>query len=245
MKRWTVVPIIICLSVAAGCRESPTSPSTATIHLSASSQSFTATAGGASPAPQTVNITNAGSGTLSGLAAALSYTAGQPTGWLSAVLSGTTAPATLTVSAVTGSLAAGTYTAAISITSGAASNSPRTIAVTFTVTGLPDLVVSALTATITATDYMVTTTVTNQGTGDAVGAWTLRLITPPGGIIGTMDMPYPSQTLAAGANWTYTHRWIMSLPTGSTYTFTASADITNTITESNESNNTTTINKVW
>jgi hypothetical protein len=245
MKHWTVVPIIICLSVAAGCRESPTSPPTATIHLSASSQSFTATAGGASPVPQTVNITNAGAGTLSNLAAALSYTAGQPTGWLSTALSGTTAPATLTVSVVTGSLAAGTYTATISITSGAANNSPQTIAVTFTVTGLPDLVVSALTATITATDYIVTATVTNQGTGDAVGAWTLRLITPPGGIIGTTDIPYPSQTLAAGANWTNTHRWIMSLPTGATYTFTASADITNTIVESNESNNTNTINKIW
>lgn len=109
----------------------------------------------------------------------------------------------------------------------------------------PDLVVSALTAIITATDYVVTATVTNQGTADAVGAWTLRLITPPGGVIGTMDIPYPNQTLAAGASWTYGMRWIMSLPTGFTYDFTAYADVTNTIAESDESNNTKTIHIVW
>ncbi|HSA97263.1 MAG TPA: CARDB domain-containing protein [Acidobacteriota bacterium] len=244
MKRRTVVLIILCLGAAAGCRESPTTPSTPTIELSTSSLSFTATMGGASPAAQGVSIMNSGDDTLNGLAAAISYTAGQPTGWLSASLSRTTAPASMTVSATTGSLAAGTYTATISISSGVADNSPQTVAVAFLVTG-PDLVVSALTATISATDYIVSATVTNQGTGDAVGAWVLRFVTPPGGIIGTTDIPYPNAALASGASWTYSMRWIMSLPTGFTYTFTATADQTNTIVESNESNNTLSIQRNW
>jgi len=137
MNRRTIVLVIIYLSVAAGCGESPTAPPTPIIQLSPQSQSFAATAGGASPAPLTVNITNGGGGTLNNLAAALSYTAGQPTGWLSATLSGTTAPATLTLSAVTGSLDPGTYAAAISITSDVTSNSPQTLAVTFTLTAPP------------------------------------------------------------------------------------------------------------
>ncbi|MDX2192959.1 MAG: hypothetical protein NW201_06370, partial [Gemmatimonadales bacterium] len=69
-------------------------------------------AGGAAPAPEAVTITNAGNGVLDGLAlGAITYGAGQPTGWLTAsALSGTTAPATFTLTASPASLAAGTYT---------------------------------------------------------------------------------------------------------------------------------------
>src|SRR5690606_235624 len=65
------------------------------IGLGATSVNFTAPAGGANPAKQSVAVTNAGGGTLSGLAAEVTYTAGQPTGWLAAALGSTTAPTAL------------------------------------------------------------------------------------------------------------------------------------------------------
>jgi hypothetical protein len=110
----------------------PNSPPS--IVLGATALAFTAAPGGANPAAQTVAISNGGGLPLTGLAVgAISYGAGA-SGWLQApTLSGTTAPATLTVQPLTGALAAGTYTATIQVTSGVAGNSPRTLTVTFTV----------------------------------------------------------------------------------------------------------------
>lgn len=104
------------------------------IALSGTALTFNATPGGANPAAQTVSVTNSGGGTLSGLAVGtVAYGAGA-SGWLQApTLNSTSAPATLTVQPVTGSLAAGTYTATVPITSGVASNSPRNVTVTFAV----------------------------------------------------------------------------------------------------------------
>lgn len=106
---------------------------TATIALSATSRSFTAVAGGANPGAQSLSIGNSGTGTLSGLAASISYQGGEPTGWLATSLSSTNAPATLTFQATTGSLPAGTYHATVSVTSPVATNSPQSVSVTFTV----------------------------------------------------------------------------------------------------------------
>jgi hypothetical protein len=99
------------------------------IALSTSILAFTAQQGGANPSAQTLSVTNSGAGSLTGLSASVSYTSGA--GWLSAVLNTTTAPAILTVQPTTGSLAAGTYTATISISSSSASNSPQTVNVSF------------------------------------------------------------------------------------------------------------------
>src|SRR4051794_21745454 len=110
-----------------------TPPSDPTIALSSSTASFTATAGGPAPAPQTITITNSGGGTLDGLQTSISYTAGQASGWLTAVLSATEAPSTLILNVAPGSLAPATYTANVAITSSAAGNSPQTLAVTLTV----------------------------------------------------------------------------------------------------------------
>ena len=112
----------------------PTPPA---IALSPTGVTFTATAGGASPAAQSVSISNAGGGTLSGLTHTVAYQSGQPTGWLTAALSSTSAPSTLTLTAATGTLVAGTYNATVSVASPLASNSPRTVSVTFTVTAVP------------------------------------------------------------------------------------------------------------
>jgi alpha-tubulin suppressor-like RCC1 family protein len=106
------------------------------IALNPSSITFTAAQGGLNPAPQTVNVTNGGGGTLGGLAVGtISYGNGQPTGWLSASLSGSTAPTALTLNAVTGTLGFGPYTASVPITSSMASNSPQTVSVTFNLVG--------------------------------------------------------------------------------------------------------------
>ncbi len=109
-------------------------PSTPKIGLSATTVSFTASQGGASPATQILQLTNIGGGTLTGLGGSITYPAGGPTGWLSAGLGTTDAPTTLTLRATTGILTAGTYTATISITAPGASNTPQTVTVTFTVT---------------------------------------------------------------------------------------------------------------
>ncbi len=101
------------------------------IALSGSSLDFAATVGGANAATQPVQVTNSGGGSLTGIAVSVDYTTGA--GWLSASLNQTSAPATLTVQPVTGSLAAGTYSATIRVTAPQASNTPQSIAVTFTV----------------------------------------------------------------------------------------------------------------
>lgn len=110
--------------------EPPTSPS---IVLTPTSRAFTAVAGGADPAQQTVAVSNGGGGTLSGIGGNTTYQAGQPSGWLSVAISGTTAPATLFLTPHTGGLAPGTYNATVAITSAVASNTPQAISVTFRV----------------------------------------------------------------------------------------------------------------
>jgi hypothetical protein len=102
------------------------------IALSTGSLTFQAATGGPNPQFQTVDITNAGGGLLSGLAATVAYGAGQPPGWLNLQLSGTSAPAILTVQANAGSMPAGTYDATIDITSAGVPNSPQQIDVSFT-----------------------------------------------------------------------------------------------------------------
>src|SRR5207247_5614474 len=106
-------------------------PPAPAIALTPSSVSFSATQGGANPAPQTVSVTNGGGGTLSGLAVGtIAYGAGQPTGWLGASLSGSTAPATLTDPDTAGNGDAGSYTATPPVTTTLASNSSQNVSLT-------------------------------------------------------------------------------------------------------------------
>jgi hypothetical protein len=94
---------------------------------------FTASQSGGDPAPQTVNVTSARGGPLTGLTVGtISYGPG-PTNWLTALLNQATAPAVLTVQATTGSLTQGSYTATVPITSPAAGNSPQSVSITFNV----------------------------------------------------------------------------------------------------------------
>lgn len=99
---------------------------TPTIGVSPSSLSFTATAGGANPANQSISITNTGGGTLN-------WTASDNATWLTLSPTSGTAPSTLTASVNISGLAAGTYNGTITITATGATNSPLSVPVTLTV----------------------------------------------------------------------------------------------------------------
>lgn len=193
------------------------------IALSDPSRAFTATAGGADPASQFVTVSNAGGGALSGLAVAVVYPAGQATDWLEAALPATTAPANLSLQPRTGSLPAGTYTAAVEVRSDVAANSPQTIAVTFQVnppSAAPAIVVTPDTVTFTATaggpnpanrDVQV-----SNGGGGSLGGLAVNISygsSQTGWLSGTLSSPTAPSTLTLQAA-------IASLPAG-TYTATA------------------------
>ncbi|PYY19302.1 MAG: hypothetical protein DMG60_04840 [Acidobacteria bacterium] len=109
--------------------------SNASLTVSPASLSFIYTTGGTTPAAQSVAVTSSGG-------VALSYTVTTSgSSWLSAGAGGTT-PGSVSVSVNPSGLAAGTYTGTVTVTSAGASNSPQNVAVTFTVTSSPALVVS-------------------------------------------------------------------------------------------------------
>lgn len=88
---------------------------------------------GSQPATQSVSITNGGAGTLLGLAAAITYREGDPTGWLEATLENTIAPTELTLSASPIGLAPGDYRATVEISSPVATLGSAFVTVTFNV----------------------------------------------------------------------------------------------------------------
>ena len=100
-------------------------PATPVLALAPASMSFTATAGGANPAAQTANVSNTGGGTLN-------WTASDNQTWLCVTPASGTGAGAVSVSTIAG-LAAGTYTAPVTVTAAGATGSPKTIAVTLTV----------------------------------------------------------------------------------------------------------------
>jgi hypothetical protein len=164
-----LIPITVVVSAAP----------TPSIAVSSSALSFNTVQGASSPVPNAVTVTNGGTGALSGLSTGtISYGAGQPIGWLTASLNSTSAPATLTLSPTLGSLAAGTYTATVPVSSTAAgvTNSPVIVTVTFTVTAAPapTIALSSTTASFASQVGGVSPTaqtiaITNSGTGALTG----------------------------------------------------------------------------
>src|SRR3954462_881236 len=112
------------------------------IVLSATTASFTGTTGGANPGAQSIAVTNGGSGTLPGLTSQVTYGAGEPTGWLSATLNQTTAPATLTITPNTAGLASGAHTATVTVSSTLSDAAPRTVSVMLTLLS-PSIIIAA------------------------------------------------------------------------------------------------------
>ncbi len=129
--RFAVCACSCAAAVILSCKAG-TAPNNASIVLGGTTALFLARAGGSAPAAQSIQVTNGGEGTLTGLGVGtIAYGTGA-SGWLTATLSGTTAPATLALTATPTGLSAGTYTATVAVTARAA-NSPQAITVTFMV----------------------------------------------------------------------------------------------------------------
>ena len=139
-------------------------PPAPVLAVAPASLSFTATAGGANPAAQTVNVTNGGGGTLN-------WTASDNQTWLGVSPVSGTAPGAVSVSVNSTGLAAGTYTGTVTVTAAGASGSPKTVAVSLTVNpATPVLAVAPTSLAFTATagganPAAQTVNVTNGGGG--------------------------------------------------------------------------------
>jgi uncharacterized protein (TIGR03437 family) len=145
----------------------------AMLSVSSSALTFSSSAGGDSPPPQVLAVTPSGAGSSSFNVQVDSGTSGSaPPAFLTVQPLFGTAPASLTVSAATGSLAAGTYNGRILISNPAdPSQTPMPVAVTFTVNAAkPQLAVSPTLARFSATAQTATSqnqflTLSNPGGG--------------------------------------------------------------------------------
>jgi uncharacterized membrane protein len=117
-------PVNLPVTLQVGSSSSPT------ISLSPNSLSFSGTVGGSNPAAQDVTVSNSGGGTLASPTTSITY--GSGSGWLSVSGSGS-GPYTLSNQVTVGSLAAGTYTATVKVSSSGATNTPQSYSVTLTV----------------------------------------------------------------------------------------------------------------
>lgn len=127
-------------------------PTPPVIVLSTNTLSFTVTSGdptSLSVVPP-VSVSNGGQAALTGVSASIAYATGQTPGWLTVTPNGTTAPLSIAVQPNNTGLAAGTYTATISVSSPVATNSPQTIGVTYTVNRPASIVLGSTTATFNA-----------------------------------------------------------------------------------------------
>jgi hypothetical protein len=100
---------------------------TGTISLSPSTLTYSATEGGSNPESQILHVSNAGDGSLD-------WSAAVDAPWLTAVpVTGVSTGETdnVTVAVNTAGLAAGSYTATITVAAAGASNTPQTVAVAF------------------------------------------------------------------------------------------------------------------
>jgi len=127
-----VLALVACSAVAA-CGEDTTEPGAPIIGLSTQAVVLVGVEGGAAPVSTTISVSNDGTGSLTALEVTVTYEAGQPSGWLSASLDTTAAPATITLTATTGALAMAQYMASVAVTSAGVSNSPQNTDVVFIV----------------------------------------------------------------------------------------------------------------
>ncbi len=181
--------------------------SSPTISLSPTSLSFSATVGGGNPSSQNVTVSNSGGGTLATPTTAIVYHSG--TGWLSVQVQGSQAPFTLVTQPTTGSLAAGTYTATVNVSSTGATNSPQPYTVTFTVSSGSVCTITTATGTCGPySDTSISLTYQSQTQNDVwspPSSWSQTLYTTnPGSWYAVANFPadpsgavhtYPSMTI--------------------------------------------------
>jgi Malectin domain/Viral BACON domain len=170
-----------------------------TLSVATTPLTFAATAGGASPATQTVAVSNPGGGTLN-------WTASGNQTWLTVSPGSGTNAGTLTVGAVTGSLTAGSYSGMVTVTGG---GSTQTVSITFNVAAPPTLSVVTTTLTFGATvgganPATQTAAVSNSGTGTlnwtASGNQTWLTVSPGSGTnAGTLTIGAVTGSLTVGS----------------------------------------------
>ena len=161
----------------------PPSPSNSSISLSANKASFAYMLGGSAPATQTVNISNAGGGTLA-------WSASSNTPWLTVSPASGMGAGTLTLGINTAGLSAQTYNGEIAITAAGAANSFQTIFVALSVSAPPVVVAGvANSASYTSGPIAPGELVTiagsmlgpSQGVAGAVDPSTGKMVTQLGG----------------------------------------------------------------
>jgi uncharacterized protein (TIGR03437 family) len=154
------------------------------ISLSRSQLNFSFGIGGSVPAGQSIQVTNAGGGTLN-------WTATSNASWLKVTPASGTAPSLLVVSVQPSGLAAGTYNGSIQLSSAGASNTPVTVFVTLIVAPPPPFL--AVSPRTLAFNYTVgaslpaaqSVSITNTGGGSL--SWTASAsanwigVSPPSG----------------------------------------------------------------
>jgi hypothetical protein len=184
--------LLVVMALACGGKDSTGPGRLPSIALASSAVTFDAAVGGANPAPTSVSITNSGGGALTGIAVGtIAYGAGA-SGWLSASMTGTSAPTNLSLQATTGVLSVGSHTATIPITASGATNSPQTVSVTLT---------------LAAAGGNATLTVSGGGTGN--------------GSIASQSGLTPAIACAVVAGSAGTSGCSASYPSGTTITLTA------------------------
>lgn len=197
--RRTTLPVTLSITEAAA---------PPAIQLSLSSLTFSGTAGGANPAPNTFSISNIGGGSLA-------WTASDTAGWLILSPASGTNTGTVTASIAASGLAAGTYSTTVTVS--APGTTTKTIPVTLTLspagsaTGFsisPSTL--AYTATVGSPNNPGSITVTNTGTSAITVTWAdsinwLVAITPgvtqtiQPGLSGTFALTASFANLAAGS----------------------------------------------
>jgi hypothetical protein len=132
------------------------------LRVAPASLSFSAVQGGASPAPSTVNVTNAGSG-------AISFSTSSDSSWLAGSPANGNAPQTLSISANVTGMAQGTYTGHITVTAPGIQGSPATVTVTLNVAAASTLSSLGLNPTSLVGGASSTGTVTLSGPAPSGG----------------------------------------------------------------------------
>lgn len=113
-----------------------------TIQVAPSTVVIPAETGGAAPAVRQLAVTSSAE-EISGLQSSIEWGAGSSTGWMQAVLSTTTTPASLDITSDIDGLAAGTYTASVSIQAPGASSTSASVTLVVADPGAPPTLVAS------------------------------------------------------------------------------------------------------
>jgi outer membrane protein assembly factor BamB len=156
------------------------------LQVTPSTMTFTATAGGANPANQSLQVANAGGGTLS-------FSVSEDQSWLSVSPTSGTGATTLSVSVATAGLSAGGYDATITVTASGVQGSPAQIPVHLTLNAPQPPVLSVTPASLSFT--------ATTGAGDPA-TQSLQVANTGGGSLSftaSDDQPWLSVTPSSGS----------------------------------------------